>query len=172
MAQKKKKRGWIAVVVIVAAILAGIALLYVNGVFGGEKSKAQRDLDAMMGQLSYKSDEDIDETLRQIVADGMFNISINSSPYFETGDAEGVLGIENIPANKYLMRVIITRDDTGDVVYESGVIEPGYYIEKTKLKTPLEKGVYPSTATFYAYDRETEQEVGSAGAKIVITVAG
>lgn len=171
MAEKKKKKGWIIVVAIIAALAAVAGILYVNGVFDtSPKTKAQRDLNALEGQLSYKSQEDVEAALNQIVADGMLNISINSNPVFENGTAEGILGIENIKGNQYLIQVDIARDDTGEVVYSSGIIEPGYYIEKAALDKPMQKGTYPCTATFHAIEADSELEAGSAGAKILITV--
>ena len=68
------------------------------------------------------------------------------------------------------MSVQIPLDDTGEVIYETGIIDPGYHIQSDKLDRPLEKGVYPATAMFTAYDPETGDEVGRAGAKISITV--
>ncbi|MEG2189661.1 MAG: hypothetical protein RRY08_07485, partial [Christensenella sp.] len=159
-----------AAVVIVAGLIA--AALFLGGFFDGcAKSKRQRDLDAAMGQLPYKSEEEVQAAINSVVEDGMFNISINSTPSFENGNAEGTLGIENIPANRYLMQVNITLDDTGEMIYESGLIEPGYFIESAKLKVPLARGIYPATAIFTAIDPNDERDtVGTGSAKIVISV--
>lgn len=100
----------------------------------------------------------------------MLNITINPQPVFENGDAEGNWNIENIPGNHYSIRVRVTRDDTGDVVYESKLIDPGYYIEKAKLATPLPAGQYPCTAVFMAVDLETDDELGTAAAKVTLNV--
>ena len=100
----------------------------------------------------------------------MFNISINTAPTFENGKAEGPLQIENVPGNRYLMQVLITLDDTGELIYETGLIEPNHHIQSAKLDVELEKGEYLATAVFNAYDPETEEYIGSAGAKLTITV--
>ena len=125
---------------------------------------------ALEGQLPYKSSEDIEKALNTLVDEGMFNIAINQHPVFADGTSEGTIGIENVPGNRYLMQVSVTRDDTGDVIYESGLIDPGYYIEKAALLTDLDAGDYKCTAIFTAYDRETEKEVGTAGANITVSV--
>lgn len=168
--EKKKRKKWIIILVIVIAAMAVTAgLLYLNGAFG-QKSQAERDRDALLGQLPGKSQEDIEKILNTHVAEGMLNISINSTPVFENASAEGNLNIENIPGNRYSVRVNITRDDTKQTVYESKLIDPGYYIEKAKLTGPLEKGQYPCTAVFSAIDEETGETVGTAAAKITVTV--
>ncbi len=130
------------------------------------------DPHAQNGQAPYKTQEEMQAELDREVEEGMFNISIASSIQFDSGDAEGTAYIENVPGNHYLMRVKITEDATGDVLYESGVLKPNQFIEKIALAKDLDEGMYPATATFTALDETTYEEVGQAGAKVVINVAG
>lgn len=171
MAEEKKKKKWIVIVIIILAAAIAVVGMYAGGVFRQE-TRAERDRSALAGQLPGKSQEDIEATLNQAVAEGMLNITINPTPVFENGSAEGNLNIENIPGNHYSMQVRVTRDDTGDVVYESKLVDPGYYIEKAKLTAALAKGEYPCTAVFTAIDQETEDVMGTAAAKITINVLG
>ncbi|BDF59116.1 hypothetical protein CE91St36_19330 [Christensenellaceae bacterium] len=167
--EKKKKKTGIVVLVIILIVIAAAAALYFSGVLT-PPTRAERDRAALAGQLPGKSQEDIEAVLNQKVAEGMLNITINPQPVFENGDAEGNWNIENIPGNHYSIRVRVTRDDTGDVVYESKLIDPGYYIEKAKLATPLPAGQYPCTAVFMAVDLETDDELGTAAAKVTLNV--
>jgi hypothetical protein len=105
-----------------------------------------------------------------VVEEGMFHISINTDPVFADGKSEGSLEIENVPGNRYSMVVQITLDDTGELVYDSGLIDPNYHIQRDTLDVELEKGEYPATATFFAYDPDTEEQMGSAAGKITIIV--
>ena len=100
----------------------------------------------------------------------MLNISINPAPVFENGKSEGNLNIENIPGNHYSVQVCITRDDTGEAVYTSKLIDPGFYIGNAVLDIPLAKGSYACTAVFTAVDMETDEEIGTAAARITISV--
>ncbi|WP_165063082.1 hypothetical protein [Adlercreutzia sp. ZJ154] len=167
--QGKKKRGaafWIAIVIaVICLIIAGVLAF---NLFGAQTpSKRQGDL----GQLEGKTQEEIQAELDRVVDEGMFNISIASTVQFESGTSEGELRIENVPSNHYLMRVVVTRDDTGEQIYETDLIEPNYHIQADTLDVDLSAGVYECTATFHAYDQQTEEEVGQAAAKIEITVA-
>ena len=101
----------------------------------------------------------------------MFNISINPDIRMTSGRAEAELRVENIPANHHLMSVTLSRDDTGEVLYASGLIEPGYHIQAVPLETVRPGGSYTATALFTAYDLETEQPAGQAAARVRITVA-
>ena len=125
---------------------------------------------AEMGILPDTSAEEIEKRLNEQIDESMLNISINKNPVFENGQAEGNLRIENIPANHYAMTVEIVREDNGETIYKSGLISPGYFVEKAKLDTPLGKGVYKAVAVFTAYDPETRQEMGTAGANISLMV--
>ena len=65
--------------------------------------------------------------------------------------------------------VTITRDDTGEIIYVSGLLPPNHHIQEDVLLVDLDAGDYPCTATFTAYDEE-QNEVGMASAKITVTV--
>lgn len=130
-----------------------------------------RDPNATVGQYEGKSEAEIQAELDKVVQEGMFNISINPDIRMTSGRAEAELRVENIPANHHLMSVTLSRDDTGEVLYASGLIEPGYHIQAVPLETVLPGGSYTATALFTAYDLETEQPAGQAAARVRITVA-
>lgn len=166
--QQKRKRGkgfWAGMIIALLAVVAAVVLVLAM-VFGNQQSNRGGSL----GQLDGKSDAEIQAELDRIVSEGMFNISIASVVQLQNGSATGDLRIENVPGNPYLMQVTITRDDTGEQIYESGVLEQNYHIQSDTLDVVLPKGSYPCTATFHALDPDTEQEVGTAGAQILVEV--
>lgn len=116
---------------------------------------------------------DIDERrkeLQDMLDRSVIAFSINTSPVFLNGTSEGNLLIENPGNNAKLLQVRILIDDTEEEVYASKYIKPGSYIEKVKLDKVLEKGTYPSTAYFSAYDENTTEYIGQTGAQITISV--
>ena len=130
-------------------------------------SPAMRDANAPLGQYEGKSDEEIQETEPHLGGNVQYLYHPTS---YESGKDEAELRIENVPGNHYLMKVQITLDETGEVIYTSGLIEPNYHVQTAPLDKELAAGVYDATALFYAIDPDTETEVGTAGAKITITV--
>ena len=167
--KKKKRRWWLLLLLLL------LLRLLLRGCFGrpGDSSTGThktRDPNAQVGQYEGKTEEEIQAELDKIVEEGMFNISINSTVLMASGKDEAELRIENIAANHHLMSVEITRDDTGEVLYSSGLIEPGYYIQSVPLDVVLPAGSHSATALFTAYDLETEQPVGQAAAKITFEV--
>ena len=109
-------------------------------------------------------------SLNEKVEEGMINISMNTSPNFRDGTAEGNLMIVNEGINRYPQMVEITRNDTGETIYKSGAILVGSKIESDTLDVDLAAGTYECTAMFHNVDPETGVSLGCAGAIIHITV--
>lgn len=110
------------------------------------------------------------EDLDKIVDEGMLTFSINSTPVFDNGTANGNLMIENSEINNNRFTVAITRDDTGETIYESGALDPGQYIDDVPLDVALPAGEYTCTATFTTYKLSDNSPIGQAAAGLTITV--
>ena len=119
---------------------------------------------------TLKNMEGRQEELDEIVKEGLITFSINATPSLQTGDSEANLLIENPPDNGTRFTVTITRDDTGEEIYQSGYLDPEQYIDKTPLDVVLPKGEYPCTASFNSYRIKDSSYLGRAAAKITIYV--
>ena len=168
--EQKGSRKRAAIIAIICA-LAAIAIWLLVWLFACNGASLF-DPNAQDGQAPYKSAEEMQAELDRVVEEGMFNISIAGAIQFDDGASEGTAYIENVPGNRYNMRVRITEDATGDVLYESGVLKPNQFIEKIALTKDLDQGSYPATATFTALDPSSYDEVGQAAAKVVVNVIG
>ena len=165
--QTRRNRVLAGAAVLVVAVLVGVCIWWFTS-----SQDDFYDGNSILGQAPYKTPEEVQAELDRIVEEGMLNISIASVIEFADGTAPGTAYIENVPGNHYAMKVRIVLDDTGDVVYESGGLKPGTYIETITLSQDLEPGSYPATATFTAYNMDTLEEVGQAGANINLEVLG
>lgn len=162
----------------IMAILVVLLMLLLAGLFAWQRYAAQQKdaallesgIKAKIGQLEDKSNDEIEATLDEIIEEGNLSININANPVFPTGDSAGPLMIENHPNNHYNMRVSITLDDTGEEIYNSGLMPINSHIDEDVLSAALDAGDYDATATFVAYDVDTDAEVGRAAAKIKISV--
>ncbi len=162
--KKSKTPLIIGIVVLAVAVVIGVCVWMFVGQGGFYDNAAQN------GQAPYKTEEEMQAELNRVVEDGMLNISIASVITFKNGTSEGTAYIENVPSNKYVMKVTITLDSNNETVYESGGIKPDSHIDNIKLTKSLPAGTYPATATFTAYDPESLDEVGQAAAKVTIVV--
>ena len=157
------------------AIIAGSA--FFTATLSGCSKKAEKpgtdfvmDDNAVEGGWNKIDEAKVREGLNAGVEEGYINISMNTTPFFEDGESEGNLMIVNESVNRYPQKVVITRNDSGDVVYESGGIPVGSKIEKAKLLKNLPAGTYECTAMFHNVNPETGESLGCAGAIINITV--
>lgn len=160
-----KRNVIIAVVALLVVIVAGVCIWLFAFGGAGHDDGAQIE-----GQAPYKSEEEMQAESEREIAEGMFNISIATRIEFENANSEGLAYIENVPNNPYDMRVVITEDETGDVLYESGVITPNHYIEKIRLNKALDAGEHAATATFTALDKETQEEAGQAAGAVTLII--
>ena len=162
---RKKKRNRMLLVLAAVLVLGAVAGWYVM-----DKNKLKRARDAGEGQLPYKTEAEIQTELNRRIAESALAISINAKPEFENGTAKARLCIENSPANHYAVNVIIRLSDSGEKVYESGLIDPNHYVEYGTLSRNLPAGTYKATATFTAYTLEGEKEKGNSQVEMELIV--
>lgn len=172
-AKKKRPQKWPLLVLLILLLIAAVGgglLWWKNTHRMDETTRYWFDKMAKDGTLAGKTPRELQGMLDSIVEEGMFNVSINARAVFNDGKAEGTLGMENIPENRYYARVTLLNDKDGSVLYESKGIKPGQYIDKIKLKKNLSKGEYPCTARIVATDPDTLEDIGQVQVKINVIV--
>jgi len=168
--QKKRTVVIILIAVLLLLMIAGGILLLLQHRQPAGYERYQFDTDAIAGRIQMMSEDQIQQELDRLVEEGMFNISIASAIVFDSPQAEGQARIENVEANRYHMQVDIRLDDTGELVYASKLIQPGYSIENIRLSKQLSPGEYTATAVFSAITKEELQLFGQAAAQIKLYV--
>ena len=167
----KLMKAVIALLLIFVLLLGGLLIYFLvirpnadKGVKGG-----QREAEALQGSIHVMTDEEIQEALNNIVEEGMFRISI-ASDIIAVEDGKAQVRIENNLQNRYIMQVSIYLDETGEEIYSTDLIDPGYYIQETTFDKHLDPGEYAATAVFTALYPDTEEIVGTVGANVTIHV--
>ena len=166
----KKKSILLPVIIAICLIMAVLAAVWFFVLRDQGYERYEFDTDAIAGRIQTMTEEEIQEELNRVVEEGMFNISIASAIVFESPTGEGEARIENVAANNYHMQVDITLDETGETIYSSKLIKPGYSIPNIKLSKRLEPGRYEATAMFSAITQDELKLFGQAGAQINIYV--
>lgn len=168
MSKDKNKKMLLILTVILLCFGAGI-YFYLNS-WVPDNNRLPREINAVEGYLPGMSDEEIQKMMDEKVAEGSVQISINSSLIFKDGKSKGEVRIENAKNNHYLMIVEMIRKDNQKTIFKSGVIEPGYYLEKARLKGNLPAGEYPVEVHFKNYDIKTEDFIGEAIAECTVHI--
>ena len=132
------------------------------------------EANVISGDIPGKTKEERQRELDSVVEEGMLNMSMNITPSGKVTGSESDRSvnwlIENPSNQGKLIRVEISRDDTGEKIYETGAIRPGNYVESAPLEEKLPAGEYPCTAVFFAYQEDTEALIGQAAVKIKLTL--
>lgn len=98
-------------------------------------------------------------------------LKINARPVFERGDKAGSLLMVNSAENNYNMRYVIRLNDTDEVIYDSGLMEPNTYIDNDKLSKVLPQGEYEATADILTYELDDpDNPISRYTANLMITI--
>ena len=113
------------------------------------------DPNAKHGHLPNKSDEEIQADIDTDVAWYQMEISVASRAIMQEGDTEVALNIENLEANHCDQKVkVFEEGNPDDVLFASGALEPGTYLETVQLAHPLEVGNHRLTVEFQGYEHD------------------
>jgi hypothetical protein len=164
---KRKKRRKLFLLLSLLALLVtglGIWLALTNNsgkkiVSGLPDTKATQKMTA--GQLKKYADKVVDQN----------NVTIQVYPSV-TIDSDGVTGkmwVQNPPVNATGQSATLTSKD-GDLLYDSGLIEPGYQVSDVKLAKKLSKGKHEGTISLSFYDLKNKKQVGQTKVDVSITV--
>lgn len=164
---RRFQRGWIVLSVVLALALVGAVAAFFMLTSPAPDDGLAPDPNVKVGSLTGNTDD-----LDKIVEEGLLTFSINVTPVFDTGDAQGNLMIENTNINNNRFTCAIFRNDTGERIYQSGTLDPGQYIEFAPLEVDLAAGEYPCTAYFNTYSLQDNTPIGQAAAEITIYVLG
>ncbi|MFK4895360.1 hypothetical protein ACI1TH_00410 [Lactococcus petauri] len=116
------------------------------------------------------SDKERKKAQEKEVDESKFTLSIYPEATFEDGKSTGAIYIKNDTKNAYPIAVQIVEDKSGDIIYESGAIEPGFEITEGELNKNLKKGNYKCTAEVSIYDPQTKKYKGQTAAEIEVEV--
>lgn len=167
--RSKKKTVIIVLLVVLVVLLAAAAVV---ALLAKPAYSERLEPNAVVGSMPGKTREQIEAELTQKVSEKEVAFAINAQPVFADGQAKGNILFENPTSNNKLTRVEITRDDTGELLYKSGLLEPGSYVPEAKLLIDLDPGTYTCTATIFAYKQEDESFIGKVAAGLSLTVEG
>ena len=155
------------------AALAAAVYFYIQGSRAAAKPEGLvYEANIVEGDIPGKSMEEMQRELDSVVEEGMLAMSINATPSGKAaGEDRGINWLIENPSNQgKLIRVEVWRDDTDEIIYETGAMKPGNYVESAPLKKELPAGQYDCTARFYAYQEENETYIGQAAARITLTL--
>lgn len=167
---KKKKTG-IIIGIVVALLLVIIGVL----VFMLIRKEAAEEPEESIGYVIDEGNyQQIQESMAEEVSEGYFETYMNTTWTFADGTSEtkdAVLG--NAPNNTKPIRCEVILNDTGEVVYKTGVLPVGAVLEPFKLDKDLDAGTYEAICQIYLLKEQedgTYTDFSNAGFYVTIKV--
>ncbi|OEG15709.1 hypothetical protein BCR23_08735 [Enterococcus quebecensis] len=114
--------------------------------------------------------EELIKKMQSVVDDGYFNLQMDTELIFNSSNENGKIQIINPDQNKSIIAVDVFLDGEDDLLYESGSIYPGQYVNKGKLLKNLAKGEYQGYAKAKIYDLETKKEQTTSIVNLTVQV--
>ena len=168
-AAKKTNKLLAAIIVLLILALAGGGFFAWNMMHKSPYDE-KMEANAVVGTMPGKSEEQILEELNRKVNEKTIAFSINASPVYKDGKSKGNILFENPKNNDKLTRMELIRDETEELIYKTGLMEPGSYVPEAELLVDLPAGTYVCTAYIYAYRQSDESFLGKVAAGITVTV--
>lgn len=159
---EKKKGGKVALVICVILIVLLCILIY----FLLHKDEGEKR-DVVVNEDNV---EQIVSDMMEGVAPGTYQVTMNSTWYFDDGTASSNNAyVENAEANENPVYFDIARSDTDETIFESPIIPVGSHLDDIKLDKELPDGIYDCVMTYHLLD-DNEETVSTVkvGVKIVI----
>ena len=174
MKLNNNKLRYCLVLITVICLLAGSFFvgMGLQKMFSNQKTRkeyARSELEWKQELAEGEDDAIVRDLRNQELVKNMKYVSLERQIYFDYSDASGEARIANDIKNDFGCKVRIVRDATGEVVYASDLIEPGYYIEKINLTGGLKQGFYPCTAVWSFYTKG-EEYAGETAWKLVVII--
>ncbi|MFW8054161.1 hypothetical protein [Vagococcus fluvialis] len=164
---KKKKQIIASIVLLLLLVGGGIAYKVMNKpsnqIMGGNFLPEGKDAKQM-------SKEELAKAAQKAVDESEFTLSILPEASFPDGKSKGNIYIKNEANNAFPISVEVVENKSGDVIYESGAIEPGFEVTEGTLSKDLPKGKYECTAKVSIYDPKTKEFKGQTAAEMEVEV--
>lgn len=164
----KKKGGKIVLIICIVIILALIGVVIY--LLTNKESEEQGPRNVVVNE------DNVEEIIEQMqdsdrVADGYYEMTMNSTWYFENGTAASENAyVENTVTNTNAVYFDIMRSDTEETIFESPVIPVGSHMEGITLDKALDAGTYDCVLIYHLLDDEYENEISTVRVSLTIVI--
>ena len=170
---EQKTFPWKPLIVMLAlAVIAVSAFLIWHFTVGRAADPFEADPNVQIGTINMSEEERL-AALQEAVDEGTLSAAINATPMVSLSDPEQWVNwlLENRPDNRNRFNLKVVRSDNGQVIYESGYLEPDQFIEAAPLDVKqTETGEFPCLATYYLYSLDDGHYISKSNALLTLYV--
>lgn len=154
---------WIASALLLLALLGGY--LWLN-------SRPPTTLVA--GLPASATEKMTDQQLKEYAAKKVDSSNVTLQVYHKVSVEEdgktAKLFVQNVPTNETGQLVTLKDKESGEVLYRSDLLKPGYQTSDILLDKKLSKGEHEGLVTLTFYDLKEEKQVGQTDVEVTLTV--
>ncbi len=150
---------WILILLLVLGLIFGVqyAVNHWDEMFpdvpavASTQPKGQVDQNIVEGDITLSTKKKIQTKGASIKLPGI------TTMHFKAGQTEQEFILRNPEENPCYFKFQIILDSTGEIIYESNLVPPGYAISKFHLTRALDAGNYKATVKYLTYSFDAEQ---------------
>lgn len=151
--QKKPSKLTIVLIVLLIIALVVVLMLFLKG----------------RGPSEIGGGEPIPNEQNVPKAEGVTHLPSYGSLTFKAGTKEQTAVMQNPGENSCLVRITLTLAD-GTEIYESELVEPGYYTKPITLVAPMKRGIYRDVVLEYECFSDDESQIPMNGATTTLDI--
>lgn len=157
-------KGLVVRVLFCASAIVLIFLFFTNG-----NSDLSPSTNEVTQAIVTPTTQAIEETIREFDPT-LLNVSISSDIRVDNNSYSGMANIMNIQNENEYFIVDIKLDETGEIIYQSPRINNQEMVGLIEISKELETGTHTATASFNAYDKNTDEFITTVALEIDVTV--
>lgn len=164
--EQKSRKKIILFLILILLVVVGF-LLYKNMY---RSPSAMVSTDVPSGEFAKKlSSSELEKYLQDKADKNYMRIQMNPTLIL---DAKGDLSLKivNSPKNMYSVRVITSIEGVDGKIYDSGIIQPGEYVEQGRLSKKVDKGIN-KTISKVMYYNDKQALIGQSNVKGQLSVS-
>lgn len=170
--EQRKRKAVVIGICALLVILIALAVIIVFLLINKDEDKEPKSNDTyVIDEGNYTQ---IKDEMDNRVQEGYFETYMTTDWIFPDGNSEATEALlGNSPNNVKPIRCEVMLEDTGELLFSTGVIPVGAQIPSIKLDVDLDAGVYDAVCMIYLLDEMedgTYQDYSNAGFDVTITV--
>ena len=116
------------------------------------------------------NDQKLKEYANQRADETAMTVNVYPEVTISSANNQGQMWVQNLPTNVYGQEAELILAETGELLYSSGMLEPGNQNTTVTLEKYLEKGDYPAQIKLAFYNLKTKKLEGKTTVDATIHV--
>ncbi|MCL2113352.1 MAG: hypothetical protein FWH31_05310 [Streptococcaceae bacterium] len=165
--KKNKRRKKLIFILVLLLLLVGLGFLGFNRLNKPTPILSGAFPDVSVAQKM--SPEQLRKYEKEVIDASQVTINVYPKVKISSDGKTGEMWVQNLPTNVTGQEAIL-KDESGKILYQSGMIKPENEIRTVELAQKLSEGEHKGEIEIHFYDLKSKKEVGQTVVDVVISV--